>query len=274
MPRHLRQQLLSEHHSSPMGGHFAAKKMYGVLMHHWWWDGMHSDTQKFISNCPQCAVVTSGRCHHRPPLHPIPVSQPFQIIAVDVMELPKTDRGNQYDLVFQDFLTKWTLACPMPDQKSQRIAEFLINEVIPLFGVPEALLSNRGTNLLSHLMYNICTLLGISKLNATAYHPQCDGMVEHFNRTLKAMLRKHAVFFCLVVYYIFSLTYHCKTGDFWLFLQEKILCLPSKSGVKRHPSSASHFSGISRMYESIGASSTPDENCSVSHRTEFKPGAL
>ena len=34
--------------------------------------------------------------------------------------------------------------------------------------------------------------LGIKKLNTTAYHPQCDGMVERFNRTLKSMLRKHS----------------------------------------------------------------------------------
>ena len=38
-------------------------------------------------------------------------------------------------------------------------------------------------------------LLGTTKLNTTAYHPQCNGMVERFNRTLKAMLRKHAARF-------------------------------------------------------------------------------
>ncbi len=32
-------------------------------------------------------------------------------------------------------------------------------------------------------------------MNTTAYHPACDGMVERFNRTLKAMLRKHAARF-------------------------------------------------------------------------------
>ena len=41
----------------------------------------------------------------------------------------------------------------------------------------------------------VCSLLGITKLNTTTYHPQCSGMVEHMNRTLKAMLRKHAVKF-------------------------------------------------------------------------------
>ena len=53
-------------------------------------------------------------------------------------------------------------------------------------------MSDRGTNLLSHLMQDVCKLLEIKKLNTTAYHPQCDGMVERFNRTLKTILRKHA----------------------------------------------------------------------------------
>ena len=60
-----------------------------------------------------------------------------------------------------------------------------------MLGVPEVLLSDRGTNL-SCLMKDICQLLGTKKLNTTLYHPQCDGMVERLNRTLKAMLRKHA----------------------------------------------------------------------------------
>ena len=111
------------------------------------------------------------------------------------MELPTTEQGNRYVLVFQDFLTKWPMVYAMPDQKSLRIAELLVNEVIPQFGVPESLLSDRGTNLLSHLMTDVCRLLGIKKLNTTSHHPQCNGMVERFNRTLKTMLRKYAAEF-------------------------------------------------------------------------------
>ena len=47
-------------------------------------------------------------------------------------------------------------------------------------GVPECL-----------LMMDMCKLLGINKLNTTAYHPQCTGLTERFNRTLESMLRKH-----------------------------------------------------------------------------------
>ena len=108
------------------------------------------------------------------------------------MDLPKTKRGNQHVIVFQDFLTKWPLVYPVPDQKSLRIVKLFAEELVPMFGVPEALLSDRGTNLLSHLMKDVCAMLGTKKLNTTAYHPQCDGMVERFNRTLWTMLRKHA----------------------------------------------------------------------------------
>lgn len=60
-----------------------------------------------------------------------------------------------------------------------------------------------------------------------------------------------AIFFCIAAHSIFNLSYHPKTGDVWLFVQEKILNVPSKAGVKRHPSSASHFSGICRTFESM-----------------------
>ena len=75
---------------------------------------------------------------------------------------------------------------------TERITKLLSEEIVKFFGVLEALLSDRGTNLLSHLMLDVCNSLGTTKLNTTTYHPECNGMVERFNRTLKAMLRKPA----------------------------------------------------------------------------------
>jgi len=56
--------------------------------------------------------------------------------------------------------------------------------------VPAQLLSDRGAVFLSHLFTEICKLLGVEKLNTTAYHLQMDGLVERFNRTLTDMLAK------------------------------------------------------------------------------------
>ena len=186
---------MEESHSGPMGGHFSGNRLFNALSRHWWWEGMYSDVTHYAKNCPECAIVSGGGRVNRPPLHPNPVQRPFQIVGVDVMELPKTVQGNKLVLMFQDFLTKWPMIYHMPDQKASRISKILVEEVIPFFGVLESLLSDRGTNLLSFFMLDICQLLGIKKLNTTAYHPQCDGMVERFNRTLKSMLRKHAAKF-------------------------------------------------------------------------------
>ena len=126
---------------------------------------MYSDSLKFVQSCPECLIVRGSGRKERPPLHPIHVSRPFQIIGVDVMDLPVTSSGNKHVLVFQDYFTKWPMVYPIPDQKTHRIVDILVREIVPVFGIPECLLSDRGTNLLSHLMTDVCKALGIKKLN-------------------------------------------------------------------------------------------------------------
>jgi hypothetical protein len=74
------------------------------------------------------------------------------VLEIDVMDLPVTEKGNRHVVVFQDLFTKWPMVFPVPDQKALRIAKLIAEEVFPLFGVPGGLLSDRGTNLLSHLV--------------------------------------------------------------------------------------------------------------------------
>ena len=54
-------------------------------------------------------------------------------------------------------------------------------------------LSDWGKSFLSQLMKEMCGVLGMKKINTTAYHPQTDGLFERFNRTLTSMLAKIAV---------------------------------------------------------------------------------
>lgn len=200
---------------------------------------MHQNCIQYARNCPECAVVAGGGRVAKL-LHPIPVGRPFQIIGVDIMDLLTTNQGNKHDFVFQDYLTKWPIVFPILVQKSKRIARIVVEEVVPMFGVPEALLSDHGANLMSHLMMDLCQLLGVKKLNTTSYHPQCNGMVERFNRTLKIMFRKHAGRFGLQwdqylsgVLWAYRNTPHECTGERSVFLLFGIDC--------RSPSEAALF---------------------------------
>lgn len=44
------------------------------------------------------------------------------------MDLPRTEAGNKHVFVFQDFLSKWPMVFPVPDQKAIRLVHLLVNE--------------------------------------------------------------------------------------------------------------------------------------------------
>ena len=98
--------------------------------------------------------------------------------------LPVTRKGNKYAVVFMDYLTKWPEVFPTKDQTAPTVTKLLVEEIISRHGVPSELLSDRGSSFLSGLMKEIYSAMGIHKVNTTAYHPQTNGLVERFNRTL------------------------------------------------------------------------------------------
>ena len=118
------------------------------------------------------------------------MSGPFDRIGVDVVQFPKSKRGNKYAIVFIDYLTKWVEVFATPNQTALTVAKLLVEEIISRHGVPRELLSDRGAAFLSKLLHEIYRLMGIHKTSTTAYHPQTDGLVERFHRILTSMLSK------------------------------------------------------------------------------------
>lgn len=107
-------------------------------------------------------------------------------VAIDVLgPLPKTKSGNEYILIAQDYFTKWVEAFPLPNQQATTVGEVLVNQFFCRFGVPMELHSDLGKNFESVVFQEICKLIQITKTRTTPYHPESDGMVERFNRTLE-----------------------------------------------------------------------------------------
>ena len=57
------------------------------------------------------------------------------------------------------------------------------------YGQPALLLSDRGTQFISQFFSHVCSILGIRQELTSAYHPQTNGQVERFNRTLLGALQ-------------------------------------------------------------------------------------
>ena len=150
---------------------------------------MRSDITQWTRGCLVCNSHSPGRAV-RAPLTPIPVAGPFDRVGVDVIQFPRSHQGNQYAVVFVDYLTKWPEVYPIPDQSTATIASLLVREIVSRHGVPSEVLSDRGRAFLSGPLKEVQQLLGFKKVKTSAYHPQTDGLVERFNRTLTAMLAK------------------------------------------------------------------------------------
>ena len=79
-------------------------------------------------------------------------------------------------------------AFPLPNQEGTTVARKLVDEIFLRFLTPEQLHSDQGRQFEGQLITEVCKLLNINKTRTTPYHPQCDGLVERFNRTLLNML--------------------------------------------------------------------------------------
>ena len=117
------------------------------------------------------------------------VGGPMERVAVDITgPLLESDIGNKYILVVCDYFTRWTEAFAIPNQEATTIAEVLVEQVFCRFGCPNQLHSDQGRNFESEVFHGVCELMGVEKTRTTPLHPQSDGLVERFNRTLKNML--------------------------------------------------------------------------------------
>ena len=63
-----------------------------------------------------------------------------------------------------------------------------MNKIILRFGMPLVIHSDQGREFENGLMKSLCSLLCCVKTRTAPYHPESDGMVEHFNRTCLMML--------------------------------------------------------------------------------------
>ncbi|KAF8793549.1 Retrovirus-related Pol polyprotein like [Argiope bruennichi] len=174
-----------ELHGSPTGGHFGVTKTLQKVRERFYWNNVRNDVEKWCRTCNPCAACKGPGKRIKGRLQLYNVGAPFERIAFDIIgPLPRSSDGNNNILVVMDYFTKWPEAYPIPDQEAPTVAEILVQNWISTYGVPLQLHSDQGRNFDSAVCRRLYEILGIDKTRTTALHPQSDGMVERFNRTI------------------------------------------------------------------------------------------
>ncbi|CAG4962128.1 unnamed protein product [Colias eurytheme] len=149
---------------------------------------MNSDINLWSKTCLECQRSKIDR-HSVADLGKFPNADRFEHIHVDIIgPLPITEHGYRYCLTVIDRYTRWPEALPIRDITAETVAKFLYENWICRYGCPIKLTSDQGRQFESSLFRELMNLLGINRIRTTSYHPQANGAVERWHRTLKAAL--------------------------------------------------------------------------------------
>jgi hypothetical protein len=118
---------------------------------------------------------------------------PWERLQIDITgPLTETETGNRYIIVVTDCFTKWTQTYAVRHIDTESVAKPFVENWVLQYGPPKMLHSDQGRQFESALFKKMCELLGIDKTRSTAFHPESNGQVERFNRTLGVMLAIYA----------------------------------------------------------------------------------
>jgi len=101
--------------------------------------------------------------------------------------------GSQYRyiLTVQDELSKFLIAIPLEDQTSEQVARAFVDHVVLMYGVPQIILSDCGSQFLSETFKSVCKLLGVKHTHSTSFRPQSNGSNERSHKGLIEYLRSY-----------------------------------------------------------------------------------
>jgi hypothetical protein len=183
-------RILDECHHGPTEGHYGpsttAKKVFDVGFY---WPTIFKEAHTLVQNCDACQ--RSGNLSRRDemPQKSIQVCEIFDTREINFMgPFPKSHKY-EYILVAIDYISKWAEAEALPINDARVVVNFL-KKLFAGYGIPKALINDRGTHFYNKKMEKILKRYGVHHHFATTYHPQTSGQVKNTNIALKRMLEK------------------------------------------------------------------------------------
>ncbi|GJX14313.1 reverse transcriptase domain-containing protein, partial [Tanacetum coccineum] len=158
-------EILTHCYLVPTGGHHSAnitaKKVYEFRFY---WPSVFKDANEYV-----CEV--------------------FDVWGLDFIRPFPQSRGNKYILVAVDYVSKWVEAQALLTNDTRVVVKFL-RSLFARFGVPKALISDRGTHFCNSQLEKALQRYGVTHKLSTTYHPQSNGQTKVTNRAIKRILER------------------------------------------------------------------------------------
>ena len=143
---------------------------------------------EIAQSCPQCQMG-SDYCHCQKMTGAIQSQGPWDTLSVDIVGPLPADHRQEFLIVFVDCYSGYTIRVPSSNHTASTVSEALLRHVVPYFGTPLRLLSDRGREFVGDVWGKLMRSLGIQPVLTSPYHPEGNAINELSHRTLNNMLR-------------------------------------------------------------------------------------
>jgi len=187
----LRAEVIQLHHDVPAAGHGGRWKTVELVTRNYWWLGMTRDMGRYVEGCDLCQRMKNRT---EEPAGKLKLSEvpkkPWSHLTVNFITKLPVVAGKDAILVVCDRLSKMTHFVTMTEGTTvEGLARLFRDNVWKLHGLPESVVSDRGSQFAAELTKELNRMLGIRTKLSTAFHPQMDGQTEQMNQELEQYLQ-------------------------------------------------------------------------------------
>ena len=166
--------------------------MYHHVRSTYYWPQMAAGIYRTVRTCNACAKNRVKLRKRTYPLRLFPAQRSLESLSIDILgPLTKTKKGHRFLLVITDRFTKLTQVIPLRRIHAYTLAVAFVEAWIFKYGSPKTFISDNGKQFAAKFFQAVCSLLGLSNISTSTYHPQKNGRVERYNRTILAMIRNY-----------------------------------------------------------------------------------
>jgi hypothetical protein len=154
---------------------------------------LHKDCRDQVKKCDSCQRLGRPLWKNEIPLSSINPNRAFKIWAIDFIgPFPQRERrtGAKYIITAVEYVTKWAEVEPVESCTKEVETKFIYENIITRFGYPLTLINDQGTHFVNETIKVLLEKFLIDHRKMTAYHPQANGAVKSFNKTLHKGLTK------------------------------------------------------------------------------------
>ncbi len=164
-------------------------KRWHLLVKKYYWPTLRIDVEAHVAQCKECAKH-KGVIKGAAPILQYPVPElPWDVVSIDLLQLPQSHYGSRYLLVCIDQFSRYLVLAPLHNKSAKNIAHALITHLICPFTAPRVLLSENGTEFRNAVLEEICIQFNIKHVFTATYHPASNGLVERANIKCLEVLR-------------------------------------------------------------------------------------